>query len=421
MAISQVLAATGVPAVSEAAGAGAALAVDVHDRAFLAHGVFSDANNNPYMEDRHVARVFSHTPSGQRFGVFAVFDGHGGEDAAHILSERFVDVMLESAQFPVAINEALIDTCAQLEREILVKSQERKKYFGSTGVIVVVTEEHIFCCNVGDSRAILSRDGALVPLSHDHSPVHAEEVKRVKAAGGFVDTKGVNGYISLTRSFGDLDLKGHKHITFPKSKFTADLLVAEPELRIVEKKPVDEIVIVASDGLWVRLSNDQALKIASTVLRRTGGDTQEAARRLVRAVQNAGSRDNITVLVVMLSREHVLRDITVHGGSFFRNIFSNGGALSHSVRVSSYGPESRSNTKSSVELELVEVENASGSREFRGALSSPRARKGDPERSASREQPRTKLSIMNRLRHPKIKANSVHGARTKSLLSDDGT
>mmetsp|Transcript_9494 Transcript_9494/g.20014 ORF Transcript_9494/g.20014 Transcript_9494/m.20014 type:complete len:439 (+) Transcript_9494:316-1632(+) len=391
---------------------------DIRDESYLQHGVFSDPNNRPYMEDRHISRVFVHRPSGRKFGVFAVFDGHGGEFAAHYLSNTFLNTLVHSPQFPHAMAVALEDTCAQLEREILTKSVELKKYFGSTGVVVVVTDDHIFCTNVGDSRALLSRDGGVVPLSNDHSPLRADEVKRITQAGGFITARGVNNYIGLTRSFGDLDLKGHKHITFPKLKLTADLLTAEPELLVVEKKPVDEILVIASDGLWGRLRNEQALKIARTVLRRSSGDVVEAARRLARVVQNAGSQDNITVIVVILSRESVLKEVTVHGGLQFKNLFGSNSLLSSPMRGSSANVPPVSAVRSSPEVDLEDDD--SKQPDFRGGLSSPRAGSGTKSTSlASRPLQPKSFRVLRKLRSPRAKSNSVHGARTASLLDDD--
>lgn len=44
------------------------------------------------------------------------------------------------------------------------------EYTGCTAVVVLITAEHIFCANAGDSRAVLSRNYKAVPLSFDHKP-----------------------------------------------------------------------------------------------------------------------------------------------------------------------------------------------------------------------------------------------------------
>ena len=44
----------------------------------------------------------------------------------------------------------------------------------------------VTCANVGDSRAVLARDGGAVDLSQDHKPDRPDEQARVVAAGGTV-------------------------------------------------------------------------------------------------------------------------------------------------------------------------------------------------------------------------------------------
>ena len=52
----------------------------------------------------------------------------------------------------------------------------------------LLTNDTIYCANSGDSRAILvNKAGKVTELSHDHKPDNDGEMKRIKAAGGFVD------------------------------------------------------------------------------------------------------------------------------------------------------------------------------------------------------------------------------------------
>lgn len=59
---------------------------------------------------------------------------------------------------------------------------------GCTSCVVLITKDTIYCANAGDSRACLAtKKGKVIELSHDHKPDNDGEMKRVKAAGGFVD------------------------------------------------------------------------------------------------------------------------------------------------------------------------------------------------------------------------------------------
>lgn len=41
---------------------------------------------------------------------------------------------------------------------------------GSTGNVLLLTGEKIYLANIGDTRAVLCRNGVAFPLSHDHKP-----------------------------------------------------------------------------------------------------------------------------------------------------------------------------------------------------------------------------------------------------------
>lgn len=59
---------------------------------------------------------------------------------------------------------------------------------GCTSCVVLVTKDTIYCANAGDSRACLAtKKGKVIELSYDHKPDNDGEMKRVKAAGGFVE------------------------------------------------------------------------------------------------------------------------------------------------------------------------------------------------------------------------------------------
>jgi len=79
---------------------------------------------------------------------------------------------------------------------------------GCTACVCLVTKDTIYCSNSGDSRAILvSKNGKVTELSHDHKPDDAGEMQRIRAAGGFVDDGRVQGIIAVSRAIGDWEYK----------------------------------------------------------------------------------------------------------------------------------------------------------------------------------------------------------------------
>lgn len=82
---------------------------------------------------------------------------------------------------------------------------------GCTACLCLITKTEIYCANSGDSRAILvTIDGKVIELSHDHKPEVDTEMKRVKAAGGFVQDGRVDGVIAVSRAIGDWEYKNPK-------------------------------------------------------------------------------------------------------------------------------------------------------------------------------------------------------------------
>lgn len=83
---------------------------------------------------------------------------------------------------------------------------------GCTACVALFTKDSIICANSGDSRCVLARGTTAVEMSQDHKPDNTEELRRIEAAGGFVEEGRVRGILSLSRALGDLEYKLNKKI-----------------------------------------------------------------------------------------------------------------------------------------------------------------------------------------------------------------
>lgn len=54
---------------------------------------------------------------------------------------------------------------------------------GTTSLVVIITDQHVICCNSGDSRAVLASEGVSRPLSKDHKPDSPSERARYPGYG----------------------------------------------------------------------------------------------------------------------------------------------------------------------------------------------------------------------------------------------
>jgi serine/threonine protein phosphatase PrpC len=55
----------------------------------------------------------------------------------------------------------------------------------------------------------------------------------------------VNGGLNLSRSFGDFNYK--RNISLP---WTEQMITCKPDVKVVERTPQDEFIIVGCDGIW---------------------------------------------------------------------------------------------------------------------------------------------------------------------------
>lgn len=157
---------------------------------------------------------------------------------------------------------------------------------GSTAVTAILISSensvNLVVANVGDSRAVISKSGVAKQLSVDHEP--NKERHSIEKKGGFVsnlpgDVPRVDGQLAVARAFGDRSLKKH--------------LSSEPD---VVEEPIDEntdFLILASDGLWKVMSNQEAVDEIKDFK-----DAQAAAKHLTEQAVNRKSKDDISCIVV---------------------------------------------------------------------------------------------------------------------------
>lgn len=101
----------------------------------------------------------------------------------------------------------------------------------------------------------------------------------------------VNGHLAISRSVGDIRLKE------PVAG-----VIADPEISELEITPDDQFIVLASDGLWDVMTNQECVDLV-----RKCSDKNKAAEALVDKALKLGSADNVTALIVWFTwnLEHV--------------------------------------------------------------------------------------------------------------------
>ena len=102
------------------------------------------------------------------------------------------------------------------------------------------------------------------------------------------------------RDFRDLSAPQVMHMTeFQILTRPFQVVTSEPEVSITELVDEDTFLVIASDGIWDRMSNDEVVSFVDQRLREHS-DPQMAASQLANyAMINLRSADNVSALVIV--------------------------------------------------------------------------------------------------------------------------
>ncbi len=206
--------------------------------------------------------------------VFAVADGMGGAQAGEVASrlaaESFADVR-RADESPEAYLRTIARTAnARIHR--LAQTDSSRSGMGTTLTAALVEDDEVGLAHVGDSRAYLFRDGRLKLLTSDHSLV--EELRR---QGRLTDEQAQDHpqRSIITRALG------------PEREVEVDTMT-------YRARPGD-VYLLCSDGLTTMLREDRIEAVLAAA-----PSLDEAVDRLVGEANDAGGRDNITVVAFRL-------------------------------------------------------------------------------------------------------------------------
>ncbi|XP_051151118.1 probable protein phosphatase 2C 59 isoform X2 [Andrographis paniculata] len=244
------------------------------------YGYASSPGKRSSMEDFYETRIDG--VDGELVGLFGVFDGHGGARAAEYVKQNLFSNLLRHPKFISDTKSAIAETYSLTDSEFLKSEKNQNRDAGSTASTAILVGDRLLVANVGDSRAVICRGGKAFAVSRDHKPDQTDERQRIEDAGGFVMWAGtwrVGGVLAVSRAFGDRLLK--------------QFVVADPEIQEEKVDETLEFLILASDGLWDVVTNEEAVCMTRSIQ-----DPEVAAKRLMQEANQRGSGDNITIVIV---------------------------------------------------------------------------------------------------------------------------
>ena len=249
----------------------------------LRYGLASMQGWRIEMEDSHSA-IVSLSKEFHDWSFFAVFDGHAGAKVSHYCSENLLDSIIktENSYFSnsnknsnhnsslnkspnsketnsnnnhsdqkirEAIRQGFLDLDSKIRGLDEFKNGDDKS--GSTAVACLISPHNVFLINCGDSRGLLVKNNEVVLKTLDHKPNLPAERDRITKAGGSVMIQRVNGSLAVSRALGDFEYKTN----FDMGQ-TEQLVSPEPDVISIERDSKDEFVVLACDGIWDVMSNE---------------------------------------------------------------------------------------------------------------------------------------------------------------------
>jgi len=200
--------------------------------------------------------------------LFAVFDGHGehGHEVAQFCMTNLPRCLSKQETLKTDTPKAILKAVKTLCEE-LATTQISLAFSGTTAIFAILNDRSLFVANIGDSRCVLCRKnegrGEAVPLSEDQKPENPEEKKRILNNGGRVEPlPGPPGEdcgpprvwlaevdvpgLAMSRSIGD------------EVSQTVGV-ISVPEIKLHDIDSEDEFIVLASDGVWEFISNQEAV------------------------------------------------------------------------------------------------------------------------------------------------------------------
>jgi PPM family protein phosphatase len=209
-----------------------------------------------------------------RSPLFVVADGMGGAQAGEVASRLAVDVFEEGLGDTTEPESRLAERAGAANSRIHELSYSNAEHagMGTTLTAAYVAPNEIAIAHVGDSRAYRLRAGELVRLTDDHSLV--DELMR-------------QGKITPEEA-----------VDHPQRSVITRALGPEPSVEVDTRSYIaraGDVYLLCSDGLTTMLPEERVAE-----LMRSHSRLRDAGEALIAAANEAGGRDNITVVLFRL-------------------------------------------------------------------------------------------------------------------------
>jgi serine/threonine protein phosphatase PrpC len=242
------------------------------------------------------------TESTGSVSLYAVFDGHGGQGAVDYASANLLKDLARAS-----LDEEIVAAFVNSERGFNASRYSSPPVArpdappplrltsdtsGTCATVAICRGSKLSIANVGDCTALLiSHDGTFQVLSKTHRlepecELYSDEVKRIEAAGLYVEQNRVIGELAVSRSLGDFNYKGHQveeHL---------HAVTCVPSISHHQILATHKCLLLFSDGIGDGISNQTIAKLVMA-----GPDTKTALFAVLLEAHQA-SRDNTVLMCI---------------------------------------------------------------------------------------------------------------------------
>ena len=246
-----------------------------------AHGHTDVGRRRKLNEDNFVVDVEA--------SLYAVCDGMGGHNAGEVASKMAIETLESFIQkshnekeitWPYGLETDLsfdgnrLKTAIKLANKRVYKAADNREDYtgmGTTVVAALVSDNVATIGSAGDSRCYLFRDGKITQLTRDDSWVSAAWAEGILSTDE-IDKHPLRNVI--TKAVGAKD---------------------NIEIDVVEHTLASgDVILLCSDGLHAMMGDEDILRVVTPF----PAALEEAALKLVDAANEAGGKDNVSVVLV---------------------------------------------------------------------------------------------------------------------------
>ncbi|MBE6617174.1 MAG: Stp1/IreP family PP2C-type Ser/Thr phosphatase [Ruminococcaceae bacterium] len=218
-----------------------------------------------------------------------VCDGMGGANGGNVASsvastvfrDKMGDVEREHPMFYGMTGDDILASLSSAAKEAnravhqLAMTDSSLQGMGTTLVGCLVSGEHAYVVNIGDSRLYLTRENEIKQISHDHSYVqYLVDMGKMSLE----EAKNSKNKNLITRAVGT-------ERAVESDLFTCDVQAGD-------------MIVLCSDGLTNHVDPQEIGETVSGI--KSGDDIQAACESLIASANDRGGLDNITAVILSI-------------------------------------------------------------------------------------------------------------------------